>query len=360
MGLLIFYFALAILVSFLCSILEAVLLSMTPSYVSAARKSGSRHGKILDRMKRDVDRPLAAILSLNTIAHTVGAAGVGAQAQIVFQSVPMTVISGVLTILILVFSEIIPKTLGAEYWRVLALPSIYLIHFLTFALWPLVILSRGFSQLLTRKDRTPSISRAEISAVADLGQQEGVIDAEDARMLRSVVTFKGIKVSKVYTPRPVVRLMDAATTVEQVFNSGEPMNYSRYPILENSEKIIGYVLKSDILMCAASGEGQRTMKELAKEVLIVPEQIPLKRALMLFLRNRAHMAAVVDEFGSFSGVLALEDVIETLIGQEIMDEVDEVEDLRELARRSSQNSSGMDDGPQGSTDPSTKERREHS
>lgn len=353
MGLLIFYLSLAVLVSFLCSILEAVLLSLTPSYISAARKSGSRSGKLLERMKSDVDRPLAAILSLNTIAHTVGAAGVGAQAQVVFENVPLSVISALLTLVILVFSEIIPKTLGAEYWRPLALPSAYIISFLTYSMWPLVVASRSFSRLLTRGERSPSISRDEISAVADLGLREGVIDGEDARMLRSVVTFKGIKAGEVFTPRPVVRYVKAADTVREVFDSGEPLNYSRYPVLEEGERILGYVLKSDILMSAANGEWKRTMKELAHDALIIPEQMPLKRALVLFLRNRAHMAAVVDEFGSFSGVLALEDVIETLIGREIMDEVDEVEDLRELARQSGRNASNV---VQTGDDPATSER----
>lgn len=337
MALLLFYFSLAILVSFLCSILEAVLLSLTPSYVSAARQTGARTGKILHSLREDIDRPLAAILSLNTIAHTVGAAGVGAQAQVVFSNVPLSVISGVLTLLILVFSEIIPKTIGAEYWRSLAVPCAFLTHFLTRLMAPLVLLSRTFSRLLTRQKSGPSVSREEIEAITDLGHQEGTLDTGDTRMLQSVLRFQAIKVSEVYTPRTVVHHMEADRTVRRIIDQQETLTFSRYPVLKDAEQVLGYVLKNDILMAAAKDQWDTTMEALAQKVLILPESIPIKRAFARFMRHRSHMAVVVDEFGSFSGVLTLEDVVETLIGHEIMDEGDEVEDLREFARQNARN-----------------------
>lgn len=336
--LLLFYLFLAIFVSFLCSILEAVLLSLSPSYIAVLSNSGARAGKILERLKLDVDRPLAAILSLNTIAHTVGAAGVGAQAQLVFAHIPFSIISGVLTFLILVLSEIIPKTIGATYWRPLAVPSAYLIHFLTVSMAPLVALSAMLSKVLTRGRKDPAISRDEIHAAAALGEQEGVIDSTDARVLRSMMSFQSVIAHDVFTPRPVVKYFEARQTIREMLASAQELTFSRYPVLGERESILGYVLRSDLLNAAARDEWERSAAEFTQEAIIIPENLPLKSAFGLFLRQRAHLAMVVDEFGGFTGVLSLEDVIESLIGHEIMDEGDEVMDLREFARQSSKQS----------------------
>ncbi|MFP4261610.1 MAG: CNNM domain-containing protein [Opitutales bacterium] len=334
---LLFYLALAIGLSFLCSILEAVLLSLTPSYISVLRDSGSRSGKLLEKLKLDVDRPLAAILSLNTIAHTVGAAGVGAQAQAVFENVPFSVISGVLTLFILVLSEIIPKTLGATYWRTLAIPSAYLIQFLTILLAPFVWLSSLLSGMMTRGQREPAISRDEIHAVTYMGEREGVIDSSDAKMLQAVMRFQTITVNDIYTPRPVVKYLHARNSVREVLDAEKELKYSRYPVLGDSENILGYVLRNELLMAAANDQWDRRIEAFTHSAMIIPEQMPIKRAFAMFLRRRAHLAMVVDEFGSFSGVLTLEDVIESLIGHEIMDEGDSVEDLRDFARNLAEN-----------------------
>jgi CBS domain containing-hemolysin-like protein len=340
MTLLLLFLALAIGFSFLCSILEAVILSLTPSYISSTRESGSKAGALLEKLKSNVDRPLAAILSLNTVAHTVGAAGVGAQAQAVFQNVPFSIISGILTLLILIFSEIIPKTLGAVYWRTLATPTAYILQVLVVAMWPLVIVSQAFSRLLTPSGSGATVSREELDAMADLGQREGVLDVGDAKILRSVIAFQDIKVERVLTPRPVVQTLDATSSLREVWEESDSLNFSRYPVLRGPEKIEGLVLRSEILSAAANDDWERQMSDLCHEAIIIPEQMPVKRAFALFLRKREHMAIVVDEFGSFSGVLTLEDVIETLIGHEIMDEGDTVEDMREYARRASVYSSG--------------------
>ncbi|MDP0499125.1 MAG: hemolysin family protein [Verrucomicrobiota bacterium JB022] len=335
MTLLILYLTLAVAVSFLCSILEAVLLSLTPSFISATKEAGKRSGKMLDDLKRDVDRPLAAILSLNTIAHTVGAAGVGAQAHVVFHSVPVSVISGVLTLIILVFSEIIPKTIGATYWRALAVSSAYCIHWLTILLWPLVVLSQGISKMLRPGKAEAAISRDEMFAMAELGHQEGVIDSSDAQALRSIVQFQTLKVHDVFTPRTVAVILKSRCTVREVMDQTPDLTYSRYPVMSEGDTIAGYVLKSDILVAAANDEWDRPIDDFVRKVLVMPENLTLKRAFSRFLRQRDHLAVVVDEFGSFAGVLTLEDVIESLIGHEIMDEADDVEDLRELARQAS-------------------------
>mgnify|MGYP000014708749 CR=1 FL=1 len=332
MTLLIVYFAVAIGISFLCSILEAVLLSITPSFIASTKSNAS---SLLESLKRDIDRPLASILSLNTIAHTVGAAGVGAQAQIVFQNLPFSVISGILTLLILVFSEIIPKTLGAQYWRPLAIPCAHLIRLLIYLMWPLVFLSGMLSRLLTSgRTKQVTISRDEIQAVADLGHQEGILDYYDTKMLHSLMAFQSIKIEKILTPRPVVCSFSSNQKIEEVIEEIKGSNYSRYPIIDGSEEILGYVLRSEILMAAANDQWKTTLLDLTHKLPIITEQTPVKRALGSFLRERVHIAAVVDEFGSFTGVITLEDVIETLIGHEIMDECDVVENLRQFARES--------------------------
>lgn len=338
MALLLAYFALAILVSFLCSLLEAVLLSLTPSYISALREARPRTGKLLDEMKSSVDRPLAAILSLNTVAHTVGAAGVGAQAQVVFQNLPLSVISGVLTLLILVFSEIIPKTFGAVYWRQIAVPSAYTLRVVIFSMWPLVVLSRGISRLIARDGGTASVSRDEIDAMPDLGRKAGVLDSQDARLLESVINFRRVKVTEILTPRTVVKSLQSGTVIRDALELADSDNYSRYPVLEGPERLLGYVMRSDILTAAARDEWDRKVDEFLREMMIVPANAAVKGAFGTFIRDHEHMAGVVDEFGGFAGVVTLEDLLETLIGHEIMDEGDTVKDLREYARRASEES----------------------
>ena len=327
------YFALAIVVSFLCSLLEAVLLSLTPSYITALRETHPRTGRLLDELKASVDRPLSAILSLNTIAHTVGAAGVGAQAQVVFQNIPLAVISGILTLLILVFSEIIPKTIGAVYWRQLAVPSAYILHVVMFTMWPLVVLSGQISRLITRESEMNTVSRDEIDAMPDLGRKAGVLDPQDARLLESVINFRRIKVSDILTPRTVVTSLRSGMQIREAMEIADSENYSRYPVLGNAERLLGYVMRSDILAAAARDEWDRGIDELLREIMILPELATVKSTFAKFIHNRVQMAGAVDEFGGFAGLVTLEDLLETLTGFEIMDEGDTVADLREFARR---------------------------
>ncbi|QYY35033.1 hemolysin family protein [Ruficoccus sp. ZRK36] len=333
MGLLVFYLLLAIVCSFLCSILEAVLLSMTPSYVTSMKESGHRSAHLLDSLKRNVDRPLAAILSLNTIAHTAGAAGVGAQAQKVWGEASLTIVSAILTLLILVLSEIIPKTLGATFWRQLSIPTAYTTQALTIALWPLVWLAMGITRTLSPKEHTSSINRDEILAMTQLGQSEGILDSNESEAMRSVIGFRSVKVQEVLTPRVVTLVWPAEWTVRQVMEAHKIIPYSRIPVRgDNVDHILGYVMKNDILAAAAKDQFEKRLSEMVYKAPVVPESSPLKQLFLQFLRKREHMAIVVDEFGGFAGVVTLEDVIETMIGHEIMDEIDKVEDLRKLAR----------------------------
>lgn len=337
MTLLIVYVALALGVSFLCSIMEAVLLSVTPSYVATMEATGSAAGKRLAVLKADVDRPLAAILSLNTIAHTVGAAGAGAQAAVVFGSAWLGVFSGVLTFLILVLSEIIPKTLGALYWRSLAPWVARLLVPVMLSMWPLVKLSQGITWLIARGEASPVVERAEIAALAELGAREGVLRAGESRIVRNLFRFGELWAEDIMTPRTVLVALPEEATVAQALGRDEVLRFSRLPVFRgNLDSVTGFVLKSDILLHAARTGGRAAdvrIADLRRPLLHVPESLPVPQLFDRLMADGAHIALVVDEFGGTAGLVTMEDVFETLVGLEIVDEVDTVEDLRELARQ---------------------------
>lgn len=334
MSLLIFYVALALGVSFLCSVMEAVLLSVTPSYIALAEREGRPIAPILADMKRDIDRPLSAILSLNTIAHTVGAAGAGAQAAIVFEDVSMAIISGALTLAILVFSEIIPKTFGAVYWQPLTPWVVRILAPTILAMWPLVKLSQGIAKLIAPGEREATVSREELAALAQVGSAEGSLDAEESRMLEHMLQLREVTARSVMTPRTVVFSLPMTKTVDEVLAEHDHIRFSRIPIHGGSrDHVEGYVLKTDVLLAGARGEGGKRLAEIVRPIEVVPETLPLPKLLEKLLDKREHIALVLDEFGGAAGVITMEDVVETLIGLEIVDEADAVTDMQELARR---------------------------
>jgi len=337
MTLLILYVTLALGVSFLCSILEAVLLSVTPSYVATLEATGSTVGKRLAKLKADVDRPLAAILSLNTIAHTVGAAGAGAQAAVVFGNAWLGVFSGVLTFLILILSEIIPKTLGALHWRTLAPWVARILAPVMLLMWPLVKLSQGITWLIARGEETPVVERAEIAALAELGAREGVLRAGESRIVRNLFRFGELWAEDIMTPRTVLVAVPEDATVEEALRSEDVLRFSRLPVYRGTlDSVTGFVLKSDILLHAARAGGRGDdvrISDLRRPLLHVPESLPVPQLFDRLMADGSHIALVVDEFGGTAGLVTMEDVFETLIGLEIVDEVDTVEDLRELARQ---------------------------
>jgi len=334
MGLLLFYVALAIGVSFMCSVMEAVLLSVTPSYVAALEREGSTVGKRLHQFKENVDRPLAAILSLNTIAHTVGAAGAGAQAAIVFESVPVGIISTVLTLLILIFSEIIPKTLGAVYWRTLAPAVVSTLVVTIWLMWPFVKLSQGITLLLSRDEDETAFSREEFTAMAELGEEEGVFEEKESRILRNLFRFNSLRVKDVMTPRTVIFHLPEHTTIGDVVEEHDEFRFSRIPVYDDDpDDITGYVLKDEMLLRAAQEEFDVSLEEISRDILVVHETLPLPDLLERLLDRLEHIALVVDEYGGVAGVVTMEDVVETLLGLEIVDEADSVEDMQALARK---------------------------
>ena len=334
MGLLILYVLLAVGVSFLCSIMEAVLLSVTPSYVAAMEQEGHPVGEKLRQMKEDIDRPLAAILSLNTVAHTAGAAGAGAQGAIVFGDAYLGVISAVLTLLILIFSEIIPKTLGAIYWRNMA-PAVTRILVPTiWAMWPLVKLSKLVTRLLSPGEERTTFSREEFTALAEIGEEEGVFEEEESRILRNLFRFNSLRVKDVMTPRTVVFDMSEHKTVGEVVEEHDEFRFSRIPVYDDDrDDVTGYVLKDAILLKAAQEETDTQLEDLAREMLVVRDSLPLPDLLERLLDRLEHIALVVDEYGGVEGIVTMEDVVETLLGLEIVDEADSVEDMQALARQ---------------------------
>ena len=334
MSLLIFYVVLAIGVSFLCSIMEAVILTVTPSYIAALEQEGKPAGIELRKLKNNIDRPLAAILSLNTVAHTMGAAGAGAQAAIVFDSTFVGAFSAILTFLILVFSEIIPKTLGALYWRRLAPWVTRILKPTIWITWPLVKLSEGITFLLTRNRKKTTFSREEFTALAKVGQREGVFEENESRILQNLFRFASIRVKDIMTPRIVVYALPEDKTIDEVMEEEDDFRFSRIIVYrENRDQVSGYVLKDQILLKAAQDEGDLTLKSLVREITVVPDTMALSALFERLTGRIDHIALVVDEYGGFAGIVTMEDIVETLLGMEIVDEEDEVTDMQELARQ---------------------------
>ncbi|HEX6981566.1 MAG TPA: hemolysin family protein [Balneolaceae bacterium] len=334
MALLIFYLVLALVISFLCSMLEAVLLTVSRSYIAVLERKGHPAGAILRKYKEDIDRPLSAILSLNTIAHTVGAAGVGAQSLVVFGDEYVAATSAVLTFLILVLSEIIPKTIGATYWRNLAPFTARALPVMMFLLYPLVKMSQAITRLLSNDENVPSFSREEFGAMADVGVEEGIFEEEESRIFKNLIRFNSLRVKDIMTPRTVVTGFEQELTVGDVSDKVEQLHFSRLPVYGSKrDEVTGYILKNDLLLMMARGEQSQKLKDLKRDILIVPEMTPLQDFFERLMRKQEHIAIAVDEYGGFSGVVSMEDLVETLLGMEIIDEVDTIEDMQKMARK---------------------------
>ncbi|PWE17102.1 hemolysin [Marinicauda salina] len=332
MTLLVFYVALAIGFSFLCSILEAVLLSVTPSHVAALEEHDSATARLIRKLKSDVDRPLAAILSLNTVAHTVGATAAGAQAARLFGDAGVGVFSAVLTLMILVASEIIPKTLGATYWKLLTPFTARVLPPLIWSMWPLVWLARGLTRLIS-SGRRDGVSREEIAAMARIGHQQGVIEKNQSTVVANLLRFDSLSAHDIMTPRTVVEAYDEAVSVRQAAAQIAQVPFSRLLVYQDDiDTVTGFVLKTDILAAALEDRLDVPLKQLRRDIAHVDEQTTLQSLFETLLRGNRHIAVVADEFGGTAGVVTIEDLVETLLGLEITDEVDSIEDLQALAR----------------------------
>jgi len=335
MTLLIFYLLLAVLVSFFCSVAEAVLLSVRPSYIAVLEAQGSRSAKKLKKLCNNLDRPLAAILTANTIAHTVGAAGVGAQAAVVFGNQYIGLTSAILTFLILIFSEIIPKTLGAVYWRQLAAPFAVLIAGLTQLLLPFVWLSEKLTRLLSRSGAgVHTFSRDEFEAMAQIGVDEGLLESKELKIVTNLMRLRQLSARDIMTPRPVVFSASEKMTVRGFFTAHSENAFSRIPVYaENEDDITGYVLKSDLLMAQARDEFDKSLLEFRRPFLMFLDVLDASSIFDRLIHGKNQIALVLDEYGTMQGIVTMEDVMETLIGLEIMDESDKVNDMQKLAHK---------------------------
>lgn len=333
MTLLVVYLVIAIGISFLCSILEAVLLSITPSYVENLMTKRPRRGARVNRVRERLDESLSAILILNTFAHTMGAAGVGSQALQVFGAQWETLIAILLTLAILYFSEIIPKTLGAIFWRALALPSAVLILWLARAVYPLVWVATGLTRMFKHR-RENEITREEILAMASLGQKDGALVAQENEYLSNVLSLREITTEQVLTPRTVVHMLSRKLSVSEALADPATRQFSRIPVYAGDiDTVTGKVLRADLYEAERNGRGDDPLQTYAKPIQRVSEHLPVAQLLDIFIKNHAHLVLVVDQFGQTAGIVTLEDAIETLLGREIVDESDQVADMQELARR---------------------------
>ena len=335
MLLLILFFLTAILISFLCSTLESVLMSTTLSYISLREEEGYGPAARMKRYKEDPERPLAAILTLNTIANTVGAAGVGRQAAILFGSEWFGLVSAIVTISILFVGEIIPKTIGATYWRSLMGFAAGTIHVLIVVLFPLVWIVEKTGKLINHSDDDdPSVSREEVLAMANVGEQEGVIEEDENRIIRNVIKLETVKAGDVMTPSVVANIAPESMTLREFFDADEYDHNSRIPVYaeDNPDYITGYILRDDALEDLAEDHFDKTLLEIRRPLPAFTEDDNLAGIFDKMLREKSQIAQVIDEYGCFRGILTLEDIVETIFGLEIVDESDVVTDMQQYAR----------------------------
>ena len=333
MTLLLVYLFLALVVSFLCSIMESVLLSTPQAFLLAEQEKGVKWSTHFLELKNNIDKPLSAILSLNTVAHTIGAAGVGAQAIKVFGEASFGIVSAVLTILILVITEIIPKTMGANYWRSFVKPSYHIIRFMIFITYPLVLMSAFITKLISNKENEKTISREEIAALASIGTDEGIITVQEARILKNLLKLRHVKAKEILTPRVVLALANEELSVAEFLEHKEYLRFSRIPIYtEKEDDISGYVIRQQVLEKIAEEKDDLKLKDIKRPITIVPNSLAIFSIWERLISNKEQIALIVDEYGGVDGIITMEDIIETLLGFEILDEKDEVSDMQKYAR----------------------------
>ncbi|MCR9278794.1 MAG: hemolysin family protein [Pseudomonadaceae bacterium] len=346
-SLLITFFLISIITSFLCSLWEAVLLSITPAYAETERASGSTLGDRLQSFKTNIDRPLAAILTLNTVAHTIGAIGVGQQATLIWGDTNVWLTSfavpALMTIGVLVLSEIVPKTIGATYWRRLAPFTVSCLQFLLWVLAPLVWASQLITRMLKQDKHMTVFNRSDFLALAEIGAQEGVIESSESTIIGNLFKLQSIEARDVMTPRTVIVAAPEDTVINDWYEQeGSTLRFSRIPVYQNGsiDQVTGFVLKQELQQAIIDQRGSETLATCRRPLMVVSEHTPLPELFNALLEKKEHLALAVDEFGGTSGIVTMEDVIETLLGLEIVDESDRTDNMRALARQHWQQRSG--------------------
>lgn len=333
MVLLLAYLFLALFVSFLCSIMESVLLSTPVSFLMVKHKKGNGWANSFLEFKANIDKPLSAILSLNTVAHTIGAAGVGAQAVNVFGEASFGIVSAILTILILVITEIIPKTIGAQYWRNLAMFTAYSLKVMVIITYPLVLMSAVITRFISSSHNANTTNREEIAALASIGTSEGIFSEKENKIVQNLLKLKDVRVSDIMTPRVVVVAADENTSLKEFLEDKDHLIFSRIPVYtENPENITGYVFRQIVMEKLAEDKHSLLLKDIKREIVIVPDSEGLFSLWEKLLERKEHIAMVVDEYGGLDGIVTMEDIVETILGLEIIDEKDKIIDMRKYAK----------------------------
>ena len=304
------------------------------SFVSMLEKEGRKGAPLLKKYKQDIDKPIAAILSLNTISHTVGAAGVGAQSEAIFGSQFFAITSAILTLLILVFSEIIPKTIGASYWRKMAIPCARIIHVLVIVTYPLVLMPELITHIFSGKKQQTSVSREEVSAMVTVGAEEGVLEKKENRMIQNLLKLDDVKARDIMTPSSVAEIAEESMTLREFYQNDAFRQFSRIPVYneENDDYIKGYVLRQTILEKLSEDKFNLRLTDIIRPVLTFQENENVSKIWEQLLAKKEHISIIIDEYGCFRGIVTMEDVIETMLGTEIVDEKDTVTDMQEFAR----------------------------
>lgn len=323
----------SILLSALCSTLEATLLSTPLSYITGLEEQGVRGAARLKRLKQNSDRPISAILCLNTIANTVGASIVGSLVYEVYGDAIVGVFSTIFTLCILIFSEIIPKTIGTSYWRSLAIPASVIINAMIFISFPLVWILEHMQRLISSHSTQVSVSREDISAMVSVATEEEVIEKDEKTMIQNLLKLDEVTAHEVMTPSTVVEMAEGQMTIREFYDSAD-LTHSRILVYDddNDDYVVGYALRQDVLEKMAEDKFSTTVREITRPILSFPEDEPLGNIWEKLLAKKEHISVIIDEYGTFRGIVTLEDVIETMLGQEIVDETDEVVDMQEYAK----------------------------
>ena len=322
----------AIALSALCSTLEATLLSTPISFITGLEEQGVKGAMRLKKLKQNPDRPISAILCINTIANTVGASIVGSLVYEVYGDALVGVFSTIFTFAILILAEIIPKTIGTSYWRTLAIPASAIISAMIFIAFPLVWVLERLQRLISSKSTQVSVSREDISAMVSVATEEEVIETEEKRMIQNLLKLDEVTAHEIMTPSTVVEMAEGQMTIREFYDSD--LTHSRILVYDddNSDYVIGYVLRQEVLEKMAEDKFTTTVREISRPILSFPEEEPVANIWERFLEKKEHISVIIDEYGTFRGIVTLEDVIETMLGQEIVDETDEVVDMQEYAK----------------------------
>ncbi|MEN0059149.1 MAG: hemolysin family protein [Bdellovibrio sp.] len=332
MTIIIALFVTTIGISFLCSLLEAVLLSSTSAYIGVLVKENRRSAKLLEHLRENIDRPISAILTLNTVSHTLGSAAIAYQIQVQYGQEMVTLASFVLTFLILILSEIIPKSLGAAHWKALVPFSAYAIQLMIILLYPLVIMSEWLGRFFAKSSEDPEVTREEILMTAEIGVEEGTLKGKESNIIKNLLMLDKIYVSDIMTPRSVFFALDQDLTVEEVFNRYKPLRFSRIPVYSDSlDNIVGMTYRYKIHEALSNDQHDKKVGEMVTPISSIPERMTVSQVLDFFIKEKEHVALAVDEYGMVAGLVSLEDAVETLLGVEIVDELDNVEDMRKFA-----------------------------